>query len=130
MADEPQDEAPRKRKYEDEDEGTEASESDNADGSAAKKQRLLKSKPSSSLRDELQVEANSSLPTPQVTGDEDNFRLGNGNGAGQGKQPAGHAQEEVLPGIDEDDLEADLIAEFEAEERHEKSLQKGKTEKG
>jgi len=94
-------------------------------GNLAKKQRLAKSRPSSSLRAEYHADGDSSLPTPQITGDEDDVSLI--------KVATQNSQVDALENetfeIDEDDLEADLMAEFEAEERHMRAAE-GEKEKG
>ena len=88
----------RKRKLPDDEEG-----SDSSPNGSPKKQRLNRIRGSSKLRNQYNSDADSSLPTPQVTGDEEEAHQ-------LGKAQA--AVEES--GNFEDDLEADLYAEFEA----------------
>ncbi|OIW26228.1 hypothetical protein CONLIGDRAFT_580853 [Coniochaeta ligniaria NRRL 30616] len=117
----------RKRKHVDDDDESAASETENADdnsSSLSKKQRLARERPGSSLRAEYHADADTSLPTPQVTGDEGETSVSNG-----GSRPieqtvaADMADDDDSLDIDEDELEADLIAEFEAEEREEQEQQ-------
>lgn len=122
-------EGSRKRKYEGAGEGEEGVPgTDNilggSSGNLSKKQRLAKSRPSSSLRAEYHADEDSSLPTPHITGDEDDISLVKVAAQNNIGDIAGNETFE----IDEDDLEADLMAEFEAEERHMREVEgeKGK----
>lgn len=122
----------RKRKHDDDNESA-ASERDSVeDGSnnLSKKQRLARDKPGSSLRAEYYADTgNNSLPTPQITGDEGDASVSNGAG-----RPSEHGVDPDLGDdgdsveIDEDELEADLIAEFEAEEREEQEEERQRAE--
>jgi RNA polymerase II subunit A-like phosphatase len=117
-------ETSRKRKHDDDDDESGASEADSVNGSPsslAKKQRLAKDRPGSSLRAEYNVDADASLPTPQITGDEGDAPIL--KGSSQATEPNDDANgaddDDSALDIDEDDLEADLLAEFEADERAE-----------
>ncbi|KAH8903727.1 hypothetical protein BR93DRAFT_884586 [Coniochaeta sp. PMI_546] len=109
-------EVSRKRKHVDDDDESAASDADsveNNSSSLSKKQRLARDRPGSSLRAEYNADADTSLPTPQVTGDEADASTSNGA-----------TDDDDGLDIDEDELEADLIAEFEAEEREEQEQQR------
>jgi RNA polymerase II subunit A-like phosphatase len=116
----------RKRKHDDDtDDGDSvASEADSVEGglsNASKKQRLAHERPpGSSLRAEYHVDEDTSLPTPNPTGDEGVAPIQNGaiRSAEETVDPSGADDDDSLD-IDEDELEADLLAEFEAEEREE-----------
>ncbi len=86
----------RKRKLANEDDETDGGQDEET---SPKKQRLSRARDSSKLRTQHNPDGDSSLPTPQVTGDEEDIQLGK-------------------DAIDEDnlddELEADLFAEFEA----------------
>jgi len=92
-----------KRKY-DEDDDSEA-DSSKEDGGSTKKQRLAREHGISGLRAEVPIHDNGSLPTPQITGDEEDVMLLKTT-TSQG----------VVDDIDEDELEADLLAELEKDE--------------
>ncbi|KAH8819680.1 FCP1-like phosphatase-like protein [Xylogone sp. PMI_703] len=95
----------RKRKYDD---GEEEEESD-GESTLAKKQRLANSRTTGlkTVKTPNSAHSESSLPTPGVTGDET-------DGASITGTQTPPAEEEIE--FDEDDLEADLMAEFEREE--------------
>ncbi|KAH8885569.1 hypothetical protein GQ53DRAFT_357516 [Thozetella sp. PMI_491] len=90
----------RKRKLGEEEEEEEVS--DASRNNSPKKQRLSRARGSSKLRAQYNSDADSSLPTPQVTGDEEEVQLGNGTIEKQERDDVADA------------LEADLFAEFEA----------------
>ncbi|RFU27892.1 hypothetical protein B7463_g8438, partial [Scytalidium lignicola] len=95
----------RKRKHDD------AEEEDESDGEStlAKKQRLANSRTTGlkTIKTPNSAHSESSLPTPGVTGDET-------DGASNAGNQTPPAEDEA--DFDEDDLEADLMAEFEREE--------------
>ncbi|KAB5533397.1 RNA polymerase II subunit A C-terminal domain phosphatase [Coniochaeta sp. 2T2.1] len=108
----------RKRKHADDDTESVASSTGNADetsGSVSKKQRLA----GSSLRAEYNADADASLPTPQVTGDEVDTAVANGS-------PDEASAADNDDDDDDDDLEADILAEFEAEEQEEREEEQRK----
>lgn len=115
-------EVSRKRKHVDTDEEGGASETDSVDGnssSLSKKQRLARDRPGSSLRAEYNVDADS-LPTPQVTGDEGDAAVKNGSSHPTDEAGEADVADDDSVDINEDELEADLLAEFEIEEQEER----------
>jgi len=100
-----------KRKHDEETDSDGHAHRDRDDGSAPKKQRVAKGRSASGLRAVHTPETGDgkgSLPTPQVAGDEAEVMLLKVN-AGRDTQGDGDD-------IDEDELEADLMAELAAEE--------------
>lgn len=119
-------EVSRKRKHDDDNDSAASETGSAADDSSnlSKKQRLAGEKPGSSLRAEYNADADTSVPpTSHVTGGEGDLPVSNGGG-----RPAEPADDGDSVDIDEDELEADLIAEFEAEEREEQEEQRQREE--
>ncbi|KAM7196251.1 carboxy-terminal domain phosphatase [Naviculisporaceae sp. PSN 640] len=114
----------KKRKHATDDEGDTGSESERVDEDGnvltAKRARRIKTRQplgGSSLKNQYTPEVNddnSSLPTPQVTGDEEDAKLAT-------KQADQQRDEDDDFDIDEAELEADFMAEFGEEEEEEVS---------
>ncbi|KAL2017214.1 hypothetical protein VTK56DRAFT_2421 [Thermocarpiscus australiensis] len=121
------------------DPGTESERTtgDESTGRQAKRLRRTKRLETSSLRNQYVSDANSGLPTPRVTGDEEDVALLKGptSQAGDGKQLNGAGDgagdgDGDLEDFDEAELEAEFEAEFEAEEAAIRAEAEGLREKG